>query len=817
MSGDVQPRKRKDKRRKKDDEEIHTTSGSDEIIHIQKDSRLGGNICAKIVFFCLLGALGVMIGLIITEYRGSNDVETQLPVDSPWSQMLEGWVDESADHHDEPDSHVLDHDHGAEIMKEYEAQIEEEEEEEDEEEEMPKVIEEEEEEEEQDVGDKDEEKVESEAKPGEVTGAEAEGQGEEEDETSGGEESVEQAHGESNVSGEPAAEVPDLSRRQTLIPPTVEPPVTSPPVDQHVTEEYEYSEQEYEDEEEEEEDEKRVIETLEDLKAKYQQMTPEDSDAEPAEEDFAAKPTYTPTPPESEPEEEQSEAEEEEEEEEEEDDPLAQWKSVRGREMLAEEVEEVQTGSESEEEEPPPVPPTRRGGPRSSDEPGLSNELGSIDEPVIEEQVYVNADITNAEDWEIREDLDLADAELNNGKPEIALNMFSAILTQHPRSPRAYYGKAQALDQLAEAKRSNQLLMSAINTYLEAIELPSIPDKLFLRLANRTVDRMRFKGLHMQAVPVHHKLISRFHDNPWHRNQLAVNYMMINRLADAELVLEQTRQRWPADGLTQAHYGLVLKLQGRHAESIPLLKAGINSQAKGTTDSHFYFHLGDALSRQNKTEEAMQVYAQGVEKGLFRSVYQRSLYNVDRLKAQPWWTIEETTYAPFFKKLEENWKVIRDEGLSALKAQIGFQDEAESLRDTGNWKQFELFARGQKYNKNCERTPITCRLIEDFPPASGCRRGQTKFSVMEGGTHVWPHCGPTNCRLRAHLGLVVPNGTAIRVAEETRNWAEGKVFIFDDSFEHEVWHRGTEKRLVLIVDVWHPELTSNERATLTTI
>lgn len=51
----------------------------------------------------------------------------------------------------------------------------------------------------------------------------------------------------------------------------------------------------------------------------------------------------------------------------------------------------------------------------------------------------------------------------------------------------------------------------------------------------------------------------------------------------------------------------------------------------------------------------------------------------------------------------------------------------------------------------------------------------------------------------------------------SRNWVEGKVIIFDDSFEHEVWHKGTEERLVLIVDVWHPELTPNERATLTTI
>lgn len=50
-----------------------------------------------------------------------------------------------------------------------------------------------------------------------------------------------------------------------------------------------------------------------------------------------------------------------------------------------------------------------------------------------------------------------------------------------------------------------------------------------------------------------------------------------------------------------------------------------------------------------------------------------------------------------------------------------------------------------------------------------------------------------------------------------RTWREGEIIIFDDSFEHEVWHNGTESRIVLIVDVWHPELTDNERLTLPAI
>lgn len=51
----------------------------------------------------------------------------------------------------------------------------------------------------------------------------------------------------------------------------------------------------------------------------------------------------------------------------------------------------------------------------------------------------------------------------------------------------------------------------------------------------------------------------------------------------------------------------------------------------------------------------------------------------------------------------------------------------------------------------------------------------------------------------------------------SRNWAEGKVLIFDDSFEHEVWQEADSYRLILIVDVWHPELSQTQRQTLSPI
>ena len=38
----------------------------------------------------------------------------------------------------------------------------------------------------------------------------------------------------------------------------------------------------------------------------------------------------------------------------------------------------------------------------------------------------------------------------------------------------------------------------------------------------------------------------------------------------------------------------------------------------------------------------------------------------------------------------------------------------------------------------------------------------------------------------------------------------GECVLFDDSCEHEAWHRGDRTRIVLVFDVWHPDLTDKE-------
>ncbi|CAL1547740.1 unnamed protein product [Lymnaea stagnalis] len=37
----------------------------------------------------------------------------------------------------------------------------------------------------------------------------------------------------------------------------------------------------------------------------------------------------------------------------------------------------------------------------------------------------------------------------------------------------------------------------------------------------------------------------------------------------------------------------------------------------------------------------------------------------------------------------------------------------------------------------------------------------------------------------------------------SRTWKEGEFIVADISFEHQVWHEGSELRLILIVEFWH--------------
>uniref|UniRef100_A0A4W5NY73 Aspartate beta-hydroxylase n=1 Tax=Hucho hucho TaxID=62062 RepID=A0A4W5NY73_9TELE len=418
----------------------------------------------------------------------------------------------------------------------------------------------------------------------------------------------------------------------------------------------------------------------------------------------------------------------------------------------------------------------------------------------------------------IKTEIDAAEKLRKKGKVEEAVRAFDTLVQQYPQSPRCRYGKALAEDDLAEKMRSNDMLLKALSTYKEASALPNATPDLIKATLKKRAERQQFLGRQRGALATLQKLVQIFPEDMALKNDLGVAHLLIGDNKSAKRVYEEVLAIAPSNGFAKVHYGFILKSENKIAESIPFLRDGLESGDPGTDDGRFYFHLGDALQRMGD-DSAYKWYERGHQRGHFASVWQRSLYNVDGLKAQPWWTPKDTGYMDLVKTLERNWRTIRDEALSVMDKTTGlFVPEEENLREKGEWGQFTLWQQGKKAGESCRSVPKTCGLLEHYPEATGCKRGQIKFSVMQPGTHVWPHTGPTNCRLRMHLGLVIPKtGCKIRCTNDTRAWEEGKVLVFDDSFEHEVWQDADSYRLIFIVDVWHPELTQYQRQTLSPI
>ncbi|KAL7374170.1 hypothetical protein ABVT39_023056 [Epinephelus coioides] len=477
----------------------------------------------------------------------------------------------------------------------------------------------------------------------------------------------------------------------------------------------------------------------------------------------------------------------------------------------AEPVVEAQNQSE-----PPVVPEPQSETPRQAEAERTAEK--QPEEKLKEKAKKKKPKLLNKFDKTIKAEIDTAEKLRKKGKLEEALRAFETLVQLHPQSPRARYGKAQTEDDLAEKLRSNDMLQKAINSYREAAELPDVTSDLLRAALKRRAERQQFLGRMRGSLATLERLVQIFPEDISLKNELGVAYLLLGDNKGAKKVYEEVLAVFPGDGFAKVHYGFILKSENKIAESIPFLKEGLESGEPGTDDGRFYFHLGDALQRVGD-KSAYYWYELGHKRGHFASVWQRSLYNVDGLKAQPWWTAKETGYTDLVKTLERNWKTIRDEALAVMDQNTGmFIPEEENLREKGEWGQYTIWQQGKKVGNGCQGVPKTCALLERYPEATGCKRGQIKFSVMQPGTHVWPHTGPTNCRLRMHLGLVIPKqGCRIRCTDQTREWEEGKVLIFDDSFEHEVWQDADSYRLIFIVDVWHPELTAYQRQTLSPI
>ena len=364
-----------------------------------------------------------------------------------------------------------------------------------------------------------------------------------------------------------------------------------------------------------------------------------------------------------------------------------------------------------------------------------------------------------------------------------------------------------------------------------------ISDEILQIAVRKCVKLLKGEGMIEDAIIVEKIRHSKFPNSTEVLNELGALYRKKRDFVTAKNFFRNCLKLDPKNGYALVNLGQLLYREAivysktiykrRYVSSILSLNHSLNimeeafkSKFFDDMDVRFFYYYGYALIRIGRENDAVDVFEAASHLKHFPSFWQRSGGYLGGIKSKPFWTIQETKIGALLKTIKARWLDIRNEARYALRLGL-FKTEIENLHDEGKWSEFFLYLNGKRYSKHCMITPVTCMLVDHIPHISGNLRGAVKFSVMESGTHVCSHSGQRNCNLRIHLGLDTKQcnmenaagcPSKIRVVNEYATWKNGQFVVFDDSFDHEVWHYSyrNESRLVLIMDMWHPNLSISQ-------
>jgi tetratricopeptide (TPR) repeat protein len=178
---------------------------------------------------------------------------------------------------------------------------------------------------------------------------------------------------------------------------------------------------------------------------------------------------------------------------------------------------------------------------------------------------------------------------------------------------------------------------------------------------------------------------------------------------------------------------------------------------------------------------------------------------------------------PWREQLEGQYADIREEILAGLdlaadgRPYLGAGHRLEGaqwepLVNRMSWASVHLYSRGVANQRVIGKFPRTLAALAQVPVAtSGGNPAEVFISVLAPHTRIPEHYGVSSAILTAHLPLEVPPGCGLKVHEEVRVPEAGKLMVFDDTWEHSAWNNSDRQRVVLIFEVWHPDLTEPEQ------
>jgi aspartyl/asparaginyl beta-hydroxylase (cupin superfamily) len=181
---------------------------------------------------------------------------------------------------------------------------------------------------------------------------------------------------------------------------------------------------------------------------------------------------------------------------------------------------------------------------------------------------------------------------------------------------------------------------------------------------------------------------------------------------------------------------------------------------------------------------------------------------------------------PFLDAIEAATDEIRAEFLKVHEEDRGFSpylifderlpvNQFKELNNSTRWNAFHLLQQGEVVEPNASRCPRTMELLASAPqPRIAGRAPNAMFSLLAPRTHIPPHSGVHNTRLVIHAPLIIPAHCTFRVGSDIRPWKVGEAWAFDDTIEHEARNDSDELRVILMFDIWRPDLSEAERELL---
>jgi hypothetical protein len=135
-------------------------------------------------------------------------------------------------------------------------------------------------------------------------------------------------------------------------------------------------------------------------------------------------------------------------------------------------------------------------------------------------------------------------------------------------------------------------------------------------------------------------------------------------------------------------------------------------------------------------------------------------------------------------------------------------DRIERSIRNGKWDVFYFVEEGNINPDFVQFCPQTTQVLRKLPLLLGCSLGYCYVSILSPGAEITPHSGCTNVKLRIQLPILNSSESILTVDGVEHRYFDGEPIIFDDSFQHSVRNCSSkESRVVLLIDIWHPDLS----------